>query len=315
MGPSSYFSFWPCVHEDGDQEPEETEGKAPLTQPPRRLRKMQAAWNPEKATRRSRSMSRDLAGQNRFGNEADYALARQNFVEAEKSMAFDAKVKATATQLEKHASRVLERVRDADWDKFYGTKFRLDDGQPTGKRAEGEHFLGMVDTINETELFKIAKKMPKGAHLHIHFNTCLDAKFLIEQARDVETMYIRSITPLVAEVEDPDTKQMVTQVIQNKLDDSIISFMVLTEEEARLQNGKERWGKDCNESDELGDLFDPHYRHWYWMPYKRFQERWNEQNEKLLPGGHGIEAVENWLVTKCQISEEQAHCADQTIQG
>jgi hypothetical protein len=54
-----------------------------------------------------------------------------------------------------------------------------------------QHFLGNVDLINQTLLFEVATKMPKGAHLHIHFNSCLPARFLIEQARDVDAMYIR----------------------------------------------------------------------------------------------------------------------------
>jgi succinate dehydrogenase (ubiquinone) flavoprotein subunit len=55
-----------------------------------------------------------------------------------------------------------------------------------------DHFLGNVDLINKTKLLKVAKRMPKGAHLHCHFNSCLRPEFLLEQARGRESMYFRT---------------------------------------------------------------------------------------------------------------------------
>ena len=108
------------------------------------------------------------------------------------------------------------------------------------KRTQGEHFLGDLDVINKTELLQIAKKMPKGAHLHIHFNSCLPAKFLIKQGRVIEAMYIRSSLPLTT--------------LQNWTD-SRISFMVMTPHEATHVKDSEGNEKAID----LGNVFDEQY--------------------------------------------------------
>ena len=38
------------------------------------------------------------------------------------------------------------------------------------KKHSVEHFLSITDLIEQTQLFAICRDMPKGAHLHIHFN-------------------------------------------------------------------------------------------------------------------------------------------------
>lgn len=208
----------------------------------------------------------------------------------EKSRAFDAQLIAASSDVEKKASEIVRKIRSYDWDCTYGKPLNVE-----GKATQGQHFLGNVDLINKTELFKIARRMPKGAHLHIHFNSCLPARFLIKQARDIEAMYIRSTLPLT-------TRQNWT--------DSRISFMVMTPHEAT--HVKDSDGNE--QSVDLGNIFDEQYVCNRWMPYKQFQRLffYRDDSGREWQRTSGAEA---WLEMKMHISEEEAHGVRQTSRG
>ncbi|KUJ21791.1 Metallo-dependent hydrolase [Mollisia scopiformis] len=224
----------------------------------------------------------------------DYNKAVERLQAAEKERAFDFQITTSASHNEKRAAALLHKIQAYDWDHTYGTPHD-DEGNPTEKRTQGEHFLGNVDLINKTELMKVAKRMPKGAHLHIHWNSCLPARFLIRQARDIKAMYIRSTLPLTTPEHFATTR---------------ISFMVMTPYEATHVKGAE----DDEKETPLGNVFDPHYVPNRWMPYKQFQELFN------YPGDFGetltrTERAERWLEHKMLISEDEAHGCKQTGHG
>ncbi|EKD20370.1 adenosine/AMP deaminase [Drepanopeziza brunnea f. sp. 'multigermtubi' MB_m1] len=219
-----------------------------------------------------------------------YNNALQQLQLAEKARAFDAKITAASSDIEKTAADLVRKIKSYDWENTYGKPLNVD-----GKRTQGEHFLGNVDLINKTELMKVAKKMPKGAHLHIHFNSCLPARFLIRQARNVEAMYIRSSLPLVSP--------------QNWIE-SRISFMVMSPEEACQLKDPTGNLQDVG----LGSVFDDNYVSNRWMPYKQFQQLfyYTDNVERELAGTSG---AETWLEHKMHISEEEAHGRGQTGRG
>jgi adenosine deaminase CECR1 len=108
-----------------------------------------------------------------------YEEARAALIATENSQAFDGQAVAAALAIEKRANELVGAIRKEDEKEIYG-KLKDKDGR---QRVVANHFLGNVDLINKTELLKVAKKMPKGAHLHCHFNSCLRPEFLLEQAR------------------------------------------------------------------------------------------------------------------------------------
>ncbi|KAK4124510.1 Metallo-dependent hydrolase [Parathielavia appendiculata] len=84
--------------------------------------------------------------------------------------------KATADEIQ--ANMILQRIKElglAEHDYFYG-----------------DHFLSNVGLIEKTCLFKLCQAMPKGAHLHIHFNANLAPNFLLDIAKEMPNMYIWS---------------------------------------------------------------------------------------------------------------------------
>jgi adenosine deaminase CECR1 len=153
-------------------------------------KKMPQSWNSEKKI--TRQKMREINGETTFTKVDDYEEARKALIARENSQAFDGRAIATASDLEKRANELIGAIRKNDEREVYGV-LRDKHGR---QRVVADHFLGNVDIINKTELLKVAKKMPKGAHLHCHFNSCLGPEFLLEQARGRESMYIRSTCPL-----------------------------------------------------------------------------------------------------------------------
>lgn len=280
------------VDKEGDDLPE---SKAPVfsqSLAPRRLHKMPQVGRP--GTRSQQHWRAAISDDREFESPAAYNKARESLQAAERAKAFDAEVVEKSSDVEKQATEIVHKIRAYDWDNTYGRPFDAE-GHATGKRAVGQHFLGNVDLINKSWLMDVARHMPKGAHLHIHFNSCLPARFLIQQARDIDAMYIRSTLPLT-------TKE--------NLAHTRISFMVMTPHEAthvKAADGTENHVP-------LGDVFKEDYISNAWMPYKKFQRKFELKDEH----GHIMKktaGAETWLERKMLISEEEAHGAHQTGRG
>ena len=278
-----------AVDKDGDDPPMESKAHAPFRpQSSRRLRKMPQSGRPGT---RSQQQWRTAIGTRDFENRAAYDKALEDLQAAEKAIAFDAEVTAASSTIEKQAAAILRKIKAYDWEHTYGPL-----REPhTGRRTEGEHFLGNVDLINKTELMKVAKRMPKGAHLHIHFNACLPARFLIQQARDIDAMYIRSTLPLTT---------------PQNMEACRISFMVMTLHEATHTKGPD----GIETYVPLGDVWDERYVSNRWMSYKQFQRQFEftDENGHVLRKTLGAEA---WLERKMIISEEEAHNVKQSGRG
>jgi adenosine deaminase CECR1 len=278
------------VDKEGEEDDPSNESKArdqSLNPIHRRLRKMPLT----KVLKQSQPNWRAAVNNLDFEDAEDYNKALGELQLAEKAIAFDARITASASDLEKRATELVRKIKAYDWDHSYAHAH----DKNGGKRSQGEHFLGNVDIINNTELFKVAKRMPKGAHLHIHFNSCLPAKFLIQQARHIDAMYIRSTLPLTT----PENWAA-----------SRISFMVMTPHEATHELDPE----GTKIYVELGNVWDLNYTPNRWMAYKEFQRKFHFIDEH----GHvltGTEGAEIWLEGKMEISEYEAHNSRQTGRG
>lgn len=262
---------------------------------PRRLHKMPQSKGPFTRSRSKPPNWRDAIQKREFDSPEEYNAALGRLQLAEKAVAFDHEVFATASEIEIRAVELVRKIilRDRESAKNISQN---DPGQSSRNTLPGDHFLGNVDRINGTELMKVAKRMPKGAHLHIHFNSCLPAQFLIQQARNIDAMYIRSTEPLT-------TPQNWT--------DSRISFMVMTQHEATHTKGSD----GVETETPLGNVFHVDYVPNRWMPYKHFQQKFrffDDENQVLLKGTKG---AETWLERKMVISEEEAHGTQQTGKG
>ena len=103
---------------------------------------------------------------------------------------------------EAQAAKALQTLKE--WDEKRIGRLPPLDGYQGQKHARfvGDHFLTNAEWIRtESWVFKAAQEMPKGAHLHVHFNSCLTENFLLDLAMEddqLRHMYIRSKCPLIS---------------------------------------------------------------------------------------------------------------------
>lgn len=223
---------------------------------------MPPPWITEKVTRQR---MKEINGEKSFTTVQLYEEARAALIERESRQAFDSHAKASASALERRANAIVAGIRETDKNVTYANER----DKHNQARKVADHFLGNLDIIEKTELLKVARRMPKGAHLHCHFNSCLRPEFLIRMARDRKSMYIRSTCPLTS---------------AEARDEASISFSVLPPQD-----------------DSKVDIFSPRYQPLDWMSYPRFCEEFG-----------GVEAAEQWLISKMTLTEEEVHDVRQT---
>ncbi|KAI1757947.1 hypothetical protein F4782DRAFT_536649 [Xylaria castorea] len=176
--------------------------------------------------------------------------------------------------------------------------------------SSGQHFLHIRDLLEETLLFHVARMVPKGAHLHLHFNSTLLPGVLLGYAKDMANMYIWSDHRLLT---DSDLRNC-------KLEFSLRNLkQVRTEMHAKALGSHDPWLQDrlakaerlsdeaekIRAYDLLGpDIFSPGYKHGpkdknqqvEEMRYQYFRERWNEKD-----WGN----CDEWLIRKLTFSKEE----------
>ncbi|MBE3050188.1 hypothetical protein IMZ48_48365, partial [Candidatus Bathyarchaeota archaeon] len=215
-----------------------------------------------------------------FKDETDYDNQRKEVMKRERVLGFDYACLANASKEEEDADKILQILRRRDVREVY-------DKQPprTGyagqkhKRRPGDHFLSNVELIEDTDVFRVAKEMPKGAHLHIHFNSCLKPKVLLDVAKDMDRMFIWSNMPLTKE--------------DNYLnyERCEIKFSIL-----------------APENEKPGDLFSASYKANQTMPLQTFLDAFPPNHPHADTGF-------DWLQRKLLFNEDDAHHKLQTSYG
>jgi adenosine deaminase CECR1 len=186
----------------------------------------------------------------------------------------------------------------------------------------GGQFLTNKDRIEQQSiLFKIAKKVPKGALLHLHFNAELNPDGLLEQARTMkDNMYVWSSKPLVTEEDLRDT-EIVFKIVPSTTRDSSI-FVSQYEGKGKVK------GADGSVKD---NWRHPEYSDRVWMKWETFRNTFKDQpfaakyrgkeTNRKLDGvdEHTVKVTldpaENWILSKMVLSETEAYDPSQTVNG
>ncbi|KAL2275041.1 hypothetical protein FJTKL_02580 [Diaporthe vaccinii] len=210
----------------------------------------------------------------------DYQKRRAELKRREAALGFEWKCTSRASTKEQRVNRILQNLKRHDEENVY-SKEPPRQGV-TGQlhpRFAGDHFLSNKALIDRTEVFKLAKRAPKGAHLHIHFNACLQPNVLLDIASEMEQMYITSDIPLHTTDEDHSKRYRRCRIQ--------FSIMDLTASK--------------------GNLFDHNYKDRTPMKFKEFIEEF----PKHYRGAGALE----WLQAKLVFREEEAHDLPQTVSG
>ena len=204
----------------------------------------------------------------------------------EDTLSFAWRCTQTASPKQRQASQILDVLKHNDHIRIYTT-------QPNQKGVEGQefprypgdHFLHNHPLIEQTQVFEVAKRMPKGAHLHIHFNACLLPYVLVGIAKHMDRMFIMSNIPLTE---------------KDNYDKCEIQFSILSPEK-----------------ENPGNLFDPSYTYRQTMKFKDFIDQFPKHypEDCLREGKSEDKWVEAWLIDKLVFDAEEAHHWLQTVNG
>jgi adenosine deaminase CECR1 len=223
-----------------------------------------------------------------FSDTDDYERQRQEIANRESILAFDHACLVKASPLEVRANRVLQALRDLDVREIYDkAPQRKGYAGQRHRRFMGDHFLGNVELIEQTKVYDVARRMPKGAHLHIHFNANLLPDVLINIAKPMERMFISSDIPLI-----PQGHDKMSHEYYHKFNRCKIQFSILP---------------PGGENDNPGNLFDPDYPARGTMRFRDFLDEFGRHYSKCT--------VDEWLKDKIVFHEKEAHDYLQTTHG
>jgi len=213
-------------------------------------------------------------------DQKQYDESKKDLLEEEKTDAWDAKAKASASQAEKSAAWIVWKIREHERENLFGNK--ASEAIPGPETLDmGGQFLTNKERIEERSLlFKIARRMPKGAHLHLHFNAELSPRLVLDKAKNMDNMFIRSTRPLVSKQDLAETEM-------------VFSVMPIDTITANI------FAKNYNP-----DFKTPGSNPW--MTWSTFREKL-EQKFRVN--------AEDWIVDKMILSEEEVYSGNQTTNG
>ena len=136
---------------------------------------------------------------NAIGDNAPYETTRKELLVEEKAKAWDTLAYERASDNEKLAGLIVRSIRKRERSGQPFGNVAAEARPPSDSHDMGGRFLWEQKRIEGSDIFKIARMAPKGAHLHLHLNSELPAEYLFAYARKPEvqeTMFIRSTLPL-----------------------------------------------------------------------------------------------------------------------
>ncbi|KAJ0110256.1 hypothetical protein J7T55_000689 [Diaporthe amygdali] len=210
----------------------------------------------------------------------DYQKGREELKRREASLGFEWKCASRASAKEQRVNRILQRLKRHDEEEVYAKEPPQQGvtGQ-SHQRFAGDHFLSNKALIDRTKVFKLARRAPKGAHLHIHFNACLQPNVLLQIASEMDQMYITSDVPLHTTDEEHPKRSTRCR----------IQFSIIDIKASK------------------GNLFESGYKDRAPMKFKEFIKEFPRHYR-------GADALE-WLQEKLVFREEEAHDLPQTVSG
>ncbi|KAL7904326.1 Metallo-dependent hydrolase [Trichoderma velutinum] len=212
----------------------------------------------------------------------DYYEKRRQLVEQEKLLAFDWEYRMNASGRELVVDNIIRRVKDWDVSNTYDRSASKEGYQgQSHSRFAGDHFLSNISLIEQTKMFKIITQMPKGAHLHIHFNACLSPKILLDVAKGMDRMFIMSNLPLTSD-----------NNFEN-FDKCEIKFSIKPPQDEKP-----------------GNLFDANYQAEQTMKFAAFVEQFPRTFNKSADSD-----VDTWLLGKLLFNEHEVYEPLRTVTG
>ncbi|KAH7083652.1 hypothetical protein FB567DRAFT_447079 [Paraphoma chrysanthemicola] len=249
------------------------------------------------------------------GYEADHS----EWIRKEDDDAWDRAAKPSPKSREKadvqerKAAELIRLIREYERRVVFGNLASEAIPGPDTRDMGGQYLTNKDRIDNDSLLYRISTEVPKGGLLHLHFNAELNPERLLERAQKIDSLYIRSIRPLLTQ-EDLDLTETVFSVLdEDKVEKGVNIFS--PDYPGNATNHKEEGMK------------------WkVWMPWKSFRDdfkkhfpnKYIQQEDVIMaevpvccsePGQVELDPAEFWLKSKMVLSEQEAYDPTQTVNG
>ncbi|KAL1797896.1 hypothetical protein ACET3X_004502 [Alternaria dauci] len=259
-----------------------------------------------------------------------YDERRRGFLQDEDKHAWDRSARPNGSgtrskdeKTEARAAAIIRAVREYERNVTFGNlaseALPLEDDRDMG----GQYLTNKDRIDHQSKLYQIAKIVPKGALLHLHFNAELHPEILLVRARKVKNMYIRSTIPILAKKDLGETEMVFNVVDPETVNPGVDIF---SESYPRLERPAQ--------------IKDENYLKTVWMPWSKFRKEFErkfpgeykeEEPETFQAGGRPpqqprtrhcgerkgwlLSPAENWLRSKMVLSQDEAYGPTQTVNG
>lgn len=238
------------------------------------------------------------------GVTKEYLQQHEEVQRREKALGFDHHCTREAEEWEVEANAVIQELKKLDVIDVYDKEARIEGyaGQKH-KRVPGDRFLLNAPIIEKTRLYRAIQKIPKGAHLHIHFNANLLPEVLLNIAKDQDYMYIMSDIPLIS---------------KEAFERCHLKFSILSQ-----KNFDATWsgrpdlfskGEDQNESGQPKHImrYKYEFRDKFW---KKYRDAYAGDTNDPLKGVDNNDLVDEYLTRKIVFQADEAYSPHQTAKG
>lgn len=266
-----------------------------------------------------RIVGADRALAKRYDESLVYEKTRATLIDKEATGAWD--YHASTNQLaqdERKAASILRRLREYERVAVFGNLASEALPGPDTLDMGGQFLTNKNRIEKQSVLFEIAKQVPKGALLHLHFNAELNPERLLLEAKSVPNMFVWSLTKITTK-EDLES----TEIMFKVLPDNTKPANFFTEEYS---------GKALNDDGKLVEshkLKNADYRWMKWSDFKKafvenFPEMYEQPTNDRYDDGNRtssgpevvtLEPAEYWIKLKMVLSNNEAYDPAQTVNG
>lgn len=122
-----------------------------------------------------------------------YLTGRINLMNQEKTSRSDASFRQSMSPIAKKACAIVDRIQKHEKEAVWTAKVEEEMAQEKQQSIfPGMMFMLAKDRMENTKLWKIVRRMPKGALLHAHMDAMVDFDFLLEELLKTPGMHMSS---------------------------------------------------------------------------------------------------------------------------
>ncbi|KAI5462472.1 hypothetical protein BGZ63DRAFT_403696 [Mariannaea sp. PMI_226] len=151
-----------------------------------------------------------------------YLSGRANLIAQEKSSRSDASFRTSLSPIAKRACDIVDKIRDHENATVWTPQVEEDLAQATNECIyPGMMFMLAKDRMENTKLWNIVQRMPKGALLHAHMDAMVSFDFLLDELMCAPGMHMSSDRPLTTKEAREDAALNFRYRAQEKAEGSI----------------------------------------------------------------------------------------------